>query len=92
MQNSYIYIITNIRKTMFYIGVTNNLERRLVEHIEGTGSKFTSKYNIHYLVYFEEFTSIERAIEREKQLKGWSRIKKERLIKTTNPEMIWLDI
>ncbi|MCK5906322.1 MAG: GIY-YIG nuclease family protein, partial [Flavobacteriales bacterium] len=75
MQKSYVYIITNIRKTMYYIGVTNNLERRLEEHIEGTGSIFTSKYNIHYLVYFEEFTTINWAIEREKQLKGWSRIK-----------------
>ena len=92
MQKSYVYIITNIRKTMYYIGVTNNLERRLTEHREGLGSIYTSKYNIHYLIYFEEFTDINRAIEREKQLKGWSRIKKEKLIKGTNPEVVWLDI
>ena len=92
MQESYVYIITNIRKTMYYIGVTNNLERRLSEHREGLGSIYTSKYNIHYLIYFEEFSDINRAIEREKQLKGWSRIKKEKLIKVTNPEVVWLDI
>ncbi len=92
MQNSYVYILTNIHKTMYYIGVTNSLERRLVEHREGLGSKFTSKYNIFYLIYFEEFTDINRAIEREKQLKGWSRIKKEKLIKATNPEMVWIDV
>ena len=92
MQNSYVYILTNIRKTMYYIGVINNLERRLAEHREGLGSTFTSKYNICYLVYFEEFTDINRAIEREKQLKGWSRIKKEKLVKTTNSEVVWLDI
>ena len=92
MQSSYVYIITNIRKTMYYIGVTNNIERRQTEHREGFGSTYTSKYNIHYLIYFEEFTDISRAIEREKQLKGWSRIKKEKLIKVTNPELVWLDV
>ena len=92
MKNSYVYIITNIRKTMYYIGVTSSLERRLAEHRDGLGSTFTSKYNIHYLVYYEEFMDINRAIEREKQLKGWSRIKKEKLIKRTNPEVVWLDI
>ena len=91
MQDSYVNILTNIRKTMYYIGVTNSLERRLAEHRDGLGSTFTSKYNIRYLVYFEEFTDINRAIEREKQLKGWSRMKKEKLIKTTNPEVVWLD-
>ncbi|MCK5907760.1 MAG: GIY-YIG nuclease family protein [Flavobacteriales bacterium] len=92
MKNSYVYIITNIRKAMYYIGVTSSLERRLAEHRDGLGSTFTSKYNIHYLVYYEEFMDINRAIEREKQLKGWSRIKKEKLIKRTNPEVVWLDI
>ena len=68
MINSYVYILTNIRKALYYIGVTNSIERRLVEHRDGLGSTFTSKYNIRYLVFFEEFTDINIAIEREKQL------------------------
>ncbi len=92
MKDSYVYILTNIRKTMLYVGVTSNIRRRIVEHEEGKGSLFTEKYNIHYLVYFEKFNDINLAIEREKQLKGWSRIKKDKLISRLNPEWKWLDI
>jgi len=92
MQTSYIYILTNIRKTIFYIGITNNLERRVHEHKNSNDQSFTRKYNIHFLVYFEEFTDINKAIEREKQLKGWTRMKKEKLIRTINPEFKWLDL
>ena len=92
MKDSYVYILTNIRKTMLYIGVTSNIRRRIVEHEEGKGSLFTEKYNIHYLVYFEKFNDINLAIEREKQLKGWSRIKKDKLISRLNPEWKWLYI
>jgi len=90
MQESYVYILTNIRKTMLYVGVTSNLSRRLSEHDEGKGSLFTSKYNIKYLVYFEKFNSINLAIEREKQLKGWTRVKKNKLISKLNPEWKWI--
>jgi len=92
MKESYVYILTNIRKTMLYIGVTSNLERRLIEHKAGKGSLFIEKYNIHYLVYFEKFNDINLAIEREKQLKGWSRIKKDKLITNFNPKWSWLEI
>ncbi len=91
MKQSFIYILTNKNKTTLYIGVTNNLQRRLAEHKEGIGSKFTKKYHVHYLVYYEEFNDIAKAIDREKQLKRWSRAKKERLIESVNPDWEWLD-
>ncbi len=71
MQKSYIYIMTNTYRTTLYIGVTANLEKRVLEHIEGFGSKFTAKYNLKDLIYFEEFIDINQAISREKQLKNW---------------------
>ncbi len=92
MDISFVYILTNESKTSLYIGVTNNLSRRLQEHTEGNGGYFTSKYKVHFLVYYEEFTDINLAIEREKQLKKWSRNKKERLIRTMNPYMDFIEI
>ena len=71
MKESYVYIISNKNRTVLYIGVTSNLLSRMVQHKHGVGSKFTSKYNITDLLYFEMFTNIELAIEREKQLKNW---------------------
>ncbi len=91
MKQSFIYILTNKNKTTLYIGVTNDLQRRLLEHKEGIGSKFTKRYNVHYLVYFEKFEDITLAIAREKQLKRWSRSKKEKLIESVNPEWVFLD-
>lgn len=61
---------------MLYIGVTNDLQRRLYEHKNGMLDGFTKKYNIHKLVHYEEFQNVEDAIAREKQLKGWTRLKK----------------
>tara|TARA_R110002050_G_scaffold204327_4_gene339811 strand:- start:10760 stop:11038 length:279 start_codon:yes stop_codon:yes gene_type:complete len=87
---SYVYILTNKNKTTLYIGVTNNLKRRLGEHQNGIGSVFTKKYNVHCLVYFEEFPQILNAIEREKPLKGWTRLKKEKLIEKMNPDWAFL--
>ena len=91
MKQSIIYILTNKNKTTLYIGVTNNLQRRLSEHIKGIGSKFTKRYNVHYLIYYEKFEDITLAIEREKQLKKWSRSKKVKLINTINPDWEFLD-
>ena len=91
MKQSFIYILTNKNKTTIYIGVTNDMNRRLIEHKNGIGSVFTKKYNIHYLVYFEKFEDINIAIEREKQLKGWNRMKKNKLIETINPDWIFLN-
>lgn len=86
----YIYILTNKSNTTLYIGVTNNLERRLAEHRSGMIPGFTQKYNCHKLVYFETFSDVEQAIAREKQLKKWSRAKKECLIESMNKD--WEDL
>ena len=82
----YTYIMSSISNRVLYIGVTDNLERRVNEHKSGHGSIFTSKYNCHKLVYYELFSDINQAIEREKQLKGWKREKKEELIDTINKQ------
>ncbi len=71
---------------MLYIGVTNDLQRRLYEHKNGMLDGFTKKYNIHKLVHYEEFQNVEDAIAREKQLKGWTRLKKDNLITANNPD------
>ncbi len=86
----WVYILTNCVSSVFYIGVTNDLERRLFEHKSHAVHGFTDKYQINRLIYFEETTDIMAAIEREKQLKRWSRSKKERLIATLNP--FWNDL
>ena len=90
MNNYYVYIITNIVNRVLYIGVTNDLQRRLYEHKNGLIDGFTKKYNVHKLVYFEETSDVMSAIAREKQLKGWTREKKKELIQKTNPE--WKDL
>ena len=71
---------------MLYVGVTGDLQRRLYEHKNKLLDGFTKKYNINKLVYFEEFQDIEKAIAREKQLKGWKRAKKDNLITADNPK------
>ena len=80
----YTYILANKTDTTLYIGVTNDLERRVAEHRSGMIPGFTQKYNCHKLVYFEEYSDVEQAISREKQLKKWSRSKKDSLIDTKN--------
>ena len=86
-KTGFVYIMSNKNRTTFYIGITNNLERRVPEHKSGTGSTFTSKYNLFDLVYFEMIPDIKQAIAREKQLKRWHRDWKINLIKEENPEM-----
>lgn len=83
----YVYILTNYTKTVLYVGVTNNLNRRFHEHKNGLVEGFTKKYQIKYLVYFESFTDIKVAIQREKQIKTWSRKRKNQLIKELNPSL-----
>ena len=80
-----VYIMTNYLNTTFYIGVTNNLLRRVFEHKVEFNNGFTSKYNLNKLVYFEMTESIEVAIKREKQLKNWKREWKIDLITKDNP-------
>ena len=83
MKNSFVYILSNNSRTL-YIGVTNNLERRIYEHKNKLIDGFTRKYNLTKLVYYEVFGDITLAIVREKQLKGWLRKKKIELIESTN--------
>ena len=86
MKQGFIYIMTNDRNTVFYIGMTNNIIRRIYEHKNNLIDGFTKKYNLHKLVYFEQFDLIESAIAREKQLKYWHRDWKINLIKGKNPD------
>ena len=85
----YVYIMTNKSRTL-YTGVTNNLMRRVHEHKNKLIPGFTSKYNIKILVYYESTSSIHVALEREKQIKGWLRMKKIVLIESINPK--WNDL
>ena len=87
MEKYCIYIMSNANRTVLYIGVTNNLYRRCMEHKSGKIEGFTKKYNCHILLYYEEFQNISDAIAREKCLKGWSRKKKDSLIKEKNPKL-----
>lgn len=80
-----VYILSNFSRTVFYIGVTNNLERRVWEHRFDEGSTFTAKYKCHFLVFYEDYSNIDNAIAREKQLKNWHRAWKIELIKKRNP-------
>lgn len=93
MQHNYfVYVLTNINKTVIYTGVTNDLKRRLFEHQEKVKSlAFTSKYNCCYLIYFERFQNVNHAIEQEKRINGWSRNKKEQLIISFNPNWDFLN-
>ena len=79
--------MTNKYRTTFYVGVTNDLHKRIVEHQNGMGSEFTKKYNLKDLIYFEKFTDINQAIAREKQLKNWHKDWKINLIKKSNPTL-----
>ncbi|MCL2862265.1 MAG: GIY-YIG nuclease family protein [Firmicutes bacterium] len=90
----FVYILTNYNKTVLYTGMTNDLTRRLYEHrysnSQDGGIKFTQKYKCYQLVYYDSTNSVKSAIEREKQIKGWTRKKKEDLINSLNPS--WKDL
>lgn len=83
-----VYIITNKHRTVFYIGVTNDLQRRIREHKTGINKGFASKYNCTDLIYFESFWDISDAIQRETVLKRWKREWKLSLVKKDNPELL----
>ena len=89
IENYYVYIVTTTHNKMLYIGVTNDLRRRIKEHKSEEIDGFTKKYHIHKLVYFEKYSDPETAIEREKQLKKWTRNKKNDLVTLYNPR--WED-
>ena len=93
-EHYYVYIMTNKTNTVLYTGVTNDLKRRVFEHREGNregiGSRFTSRYKVTKLVYYEVLDDPYNAISREKQIKGGSRQKKANLVGTMNNE--WRDL
>ncbi len=86
----YVYILANKTNTTLYIGVTNDIYRRANEHNDKVAQGFTERYNVNKLVYVEEYSSVEDAINREKQLKKWRREKKNALINSFNPQ--WKDL
>ena len=86
----YVYILTNKNNRVMYIGVTNDLERRLYEHKQELVDGFTKRYHVHKLVYYEQSSDVRSAIQREKELKGWLRRKKNALVETMNPD--WHDL
>jgi len=88
--NFYVYILTNWNNKVMYIGMTNDLERRLYEHKNKLVDSFTKKYNINKLVYYEHTTNVHAALAREKEIKKWRREKKDNLVISMNPE--WKDL
>ena len=86
----YVYILASPRNGLLYVGMTNSLPRRLEEHQNGEIEGFTKKFGIHKLVYYEVFEDVLNAIDREKQLKRWTRAKKNVLVEKVNPE--WADL
>ena len=87
----YVYILTNSNKNVLYTGITNDLRRRVYEHKHHLDKgSFTARYNIENLVYYEVTSDVEAAIEREKQIKGWNRKHKNKLIESKNPN--WMDL
>lgn len=88
-RNYCVYILTNRSKTL-YVGMTNSLARRVWEHKQGIGSEFCQRYKIDRLVYYEGYDEVTKAINREKEIKGWLRIKKIQLIVSMNPT--WRDL
>jgi putative endonuclease len=85
MKAYFVYILTNYTNKVFYIGVTNSIERRLTEHSRDAIRSFVTRYKIYKLVYYEEYTDIREAIVREKQFKNWHREWKVNLITQKNP-------
>jgi putative endonuclease len=88
--NYYVYLLTNWNNKVMYVGITNDLERRLHEHKKKAVRGFTSRYNVKKLVYFEHMTDVRDAIAREKEIKKWRREKKNRLVVSLNPA--WKDL
>jgi putative endonuclease len=90
MNEYFVYMMTNRWHNVLYTGVTNSLQKRVWQHRNHTFPGFTKKYNCDRLVYFETYNQVEQAIAREKQIKGWLRVKKNALVASKNPE--WNDL
>ena len=93
-KKGYPYILMSKTRTVLYTGVTADLKDRVWRHRQGKGYKFTAKYNIKFLVYYEEHATMLKAIAREKQIKNWERVWKLELIKSVNPKLrdLWDEI
>ena len=91
--NYFVYITTNPKRTVLYIGMTNDLYARMQQHFENAGDKksFAGRYFCYNLIYWERFGHIDHAIDREKEIKKWNRKKKEKLINSTNPKWRFLN-
>ena len=89
----YVYISTNYNCSVLYTGITNDIEKRIMQHYEQKGDQscFTGKYHAFYLLYFEVFKYVDKAIKREKEIKGWRREKKIKLIQSKNPQMKFMN-
>ena len=88
VKDGFVYILSNKNRTTLYIGVTNNIENRMLMHKTGFGSAFTAKYKLTDLLYYERITGFRKAIDRETQFKNWHKEWKWNLIKEDNPELI----
>ena len=86
----YVYLLTNWNNKVVYVGMTNDLQRRIFEHKEKQVKGFTEKYNVHKLVYYEQTPEVEVALNREKEIKKWRREKKNKLVENANPQ--WRDL
>ena len=87
----YVYMMSNAHRNLLYTGITNDLARRVYEHKHHLDpDSYTAKYNIHKLVYFESTSDVKAAIEREKQIKGWNRKRKNKLVESKNPS--WAEL
>jgi putative endonuclease len=86
-KQGHVYIMTNVYRTTFYIGVTSDLRTRVWQHLNGVGSVFVKKYRLHDLIYYEYFERITDAIDREKQLKRWHQDWKINMVKSVNEDM-----
>jgi putative endonuclease len=89
MNAYYVHILTNVKRNVMRVGVTNDLQNRVADHADGRGGSFTRKYRVNTLVYFEEFQYIDEAIAREKQIKSWRRSTKD-AVEASNPR--WADL
>ena len=90
MNAYYVYMMTNRTRVVLYTGVTNDLESRVWQHKHGAMKGFTKRYKCDRLVYYEDYHDINQAIDREKQIKGWTRAKKNTLVESLNPA--WADL
>jgi putative endonuclease len=89
-KNYFVYLLTNWNNEVMYVGMTNNLERRIYEHKNKLLKGFTEKYNVNKLVYFEQTEDVSASIAREKEIKKWRREKKNKLVNLMNPD--WEDL